>query len=135
MELSNSCGDITHGEGPLRFNMTLSSDFPALSQQLTDPLQVQLQLNFSLIPKIPTQRIDSSMIVDISSTLLNQWTGGRSVQLEVGRAALPRQVVERIMSSNERLRTQVKLIFNGVTAAEWSPICESPIFQPCLPSE
>ena len=139
MELSNSCSDVPNGDGPLNFNLTLSSDFPALSQyQFSDQLQVQLKLNFSLIPnpnpKIPNQRIDSiNNMVDISNTLHTKWTGGKSIQLAIDKVAVLQQVMERIRS--ERFRAQVKLVFNGVTAGEWSPICESPIFQPCLNSE
>ena len=137
MELFNSCGDIAHGEGPLRLNVTLSSNLPALTQH--QHLQAELRVNFSLIPKIPNtdnQGIDSIMhTTDISDTFHNQWTGGRSVQPEVNRAAVPEHVKERIMRGKERFRAQVKLVFNGVTAAEWSPVCESPIFQPCLSSE
>ena len=142
MELSNSCSDVPNGDGPLNFILTLSSDFPALSQyQFSDQLQVQLKLNFSLIPnpnpKIPNQRIDSiNTMVNISNTLHTQWTGGRSIQLAIDRAAVPQQVKERIRSDDkERFRAQVKLVFKGVTAGEWSPICESSILQPCLDSE
>ena len=74
-------------------------------------------------------------IIDISDTSNNQWTGGRSVQLEVSRVAVLGQVMARIMNSGERFRAQVKLVFNGATATEWSLVCESPIFQPCLNSE
>ena len=117
-ELSNDCNDITHGEGPLHFILTLSSEFPALSQlQFSDLLHIQLQLNFSLIPKILNQGTDYIIhTTDIS--ILNNWTGGKSVQLEIERAAVPGQVMQRIMSSHERFRAQVKLVFNGVTAAE-----------------
>ena len=136
MELYNSCSDVAFGDGPLNFNLTLSSYFPALSQhQFSDPLQVQLRFNWSLIPTIPNQRIDS-IIADISNTLHARWTDGRSILLAIDRAAVPQQVMERIRSDDkERFRAQVKLVFNGVTAGEWSPICESPIFQPCLDSE
>ena len=137
VNLSNSCGDIAHGEGPLRLNVTLSSNLPALNQHQL--LQADLQVNFSLIPTIPNtenQGIDSIMhTTDISDAFHNQWTGGGSVQLDVSRAAVPEHVKERIMRDNERFRAQVKLVFNGVTAAEWSPVCESPIFQPCIDSE
>ena len=137
MKLSNGCGDIAHGEGSIRLNIMLSSNIPALNQH--QMLQAELRVNFSLIPKIPNtenQGIDSIMhTIDISDAFHNQWTGGRSVQLEVNRAAVPEHVKERIMGGKERFRAQVKLVFNGVTAAEWSPVCESPIFQPCLNSE
>ena len=136
-ELSNGCGDIAHGEGRLRLNVTLSSSLPALSE--TPLLQAELLVNFTLIPKIPNtenQRTDSIMHkINISNAFYNQWTGGRGVQLEVDRVAVPGQVMQRIMNNRERFRAQVKLVFNGVTAAEWSPVCESPIFQPCLNSE
>ena len=138
MELSNSCSDVPNGDGPLNFNLTLSSDFPALSQyQFSDQLQAQLKLNFSLIPKIPNQRIDSiNIMVNISSTPHTQWTGGRNIQLAIDRAEVPEQVMERIKSNDkERFRAQAKLVFNRVTAGEWSPICESSILQPCLDSE
>ena len=71
-------------------------------------------------------------VINISDA---QWIGGRSVLLEVDRAAVPGSVMQKIMRDNGRFRAQVKLVFNGVTAAEWSPVCESPIFQPCLESK
>ena len=136
VELSNRCGDIAHGEGPLRLNITLSSHFPALSHQ---QLLAELRVNFTLIPTIPNTEdsdIDSIMdTTDITEAFNTQWRGGRSVQLDVRRTAVPSRVMERITGGSERFRAQVKLVLNGVTAAEWSPVCESPIFQSCLNSE
>ena len=136
VELSNSCDDIAFGEDPLYFNLTLSSHLLSLTQQqFSDSLQAQLRLNFSIIPKIPNQRTDFFIhTTDIST--LSECSGDRSVQLVVDQAAaVPGEVMERITGGNERFRAQVKLVLNGVTAAEWSPVCESPIFQSCLNSE
>ena len=137
MELANGCGDIAYGEGPLLFNVTLSSNLPALNENPS--LQAELQVNFSRIPAIPNTGIeitDSTIhTIDISNAFHNQWSGSRSVQLEVDRAAVPEPVMKRIMMDKNRFRAQVKLVFDGVTAAEWSPACESPIFQPCLKSK
>ena len=141
MELFNSCDDIIYGYGPFNFNLTLFSDFPALSQyQFSDQLQVQLKLNFSHISKIPNQRTNSIdhniIIVDISNTLHTQWTGGKSIQLAIDREEVPEQIMERIRSDDKEIFTaQVKLIFNGLTAGEWSLISESPIFSPCIERE
>ena len=94
-----------------------------------------MQLNFSHIPNIPNHGTDSTIhTVDISNTLHtpSPWTGGSSIQLAVDREAIPLEVMERIKRRNERFRTQIKLVFDGISSSEWSPICESPIFQPCL---
>ena len=135
MELSNSCDDVTHGEGPLYLILTLSSPLPFLTQQqFSDSLQLQLLLNFSIIPRIPNQRTDTIIhSVDIST--LSEWSDSRTVQLEIDRTAIPVEVMERIKSGRERFRAQMKLVLNEVTAAEWSPVCQSPIFQPCINSE
>ena len=139
MQLLNSCEHVTYADSPLNINLTLSSALPEFSQPFTDPLSIQLRLNLSLVPKIPNQGIDSirtiTHAVDISDEFLSQWRGGRSIQLQVDRTAVPREAMRRIRSGGERFRAQVKLVFDEVTAAEWSPVCESPIFQPCLDRE
>ena len=134
VELSNSCGDVTHGEGPLYLILTLSSPLPFLTQQqFSGSLQLQLLLNFSIIPRISNQRTDTIIhSVDIST--LSEWSYSRTVQLEIDRTAIPVEVMERIKSGRERFRAQMKLVLNEVTAAEWSPVCQSPIFQPCINS-
>lgn len=140
MQLLNSCEHVTYADSPLNINLTLSSALPEFSQPFTDPLSIQLLLNLSLIPKIPSQGIDSIRTIThevdiLSDEFLSQWRGGKSVQLRVDKTAILGDAMSRIMSRRERFRAQVKLAFNEVTAAEWSPVCESPIFQPCLDRE
>lgn len=135
MQLLNSCGHNAHADS-LDINLILSSALPEFSQPFTDPLLIQLQLNLSLIPKIPSQGTDSmTHEVNITDEFLRQWRGGRSIQLQVDRAAVLGKAMSRIGIRGERFRAQVKLVFDGETAAEWSPVCESPIFQPCFDSE
>ena len=137
VEVSNGCGDVTHGEGPLWFNLTLPPNFPPLSQ-LQFSEQLFMQVNFSHIPKFPNHETDSTIHnVDISNTLHtpSKWTSGRSIQLAIDREAVPLEVMEGIKRRNERFRTQIKLVFNEISSSEWSPLCESPIFQPCLSSK
>ena len=137
MELTNSCGDIEQGDGPLNFNVTLSSVLPALNQH-HQLLQAELQVNFSHIPRIPDTEdrgnASTTYAIDISNVINNRRTGGNSILLQVNRAAVPEQIKNRI-KSGDRFRAQVKLVLNGVTAAEWSPVCQSPIFQSCINSE
>ena len=135
MELSNSCGDIEQGDGPLNFNTTMSSVLPVLDQHHR-LLAAELQVNFSHIPRIPDteDRGNASTTIDISDIINSQGTGGKSILLRVNRAAVPEQIKNRI-KSGDRFRAQVKLVLNGVTAAEWSPVCQSPIFQSCINSE
>ena len=137
MQLLNSCEHVTYADNPLDINLTISSALPEFSQPFTDPLSIQLRLNLSLIPKIPSQGIDSmTHEVDISNEFLSQWRGGRSIQLHVDKKAVLRDsAMSRIKSHGARFRAQVKLVFDEVTAAEWSPVCESPILQPCLDRE
>ncbi len=140
MQLLSSCGHVAQGEGPLNISLTLSSD---LSHLRHDLLPIQLWLNLSLIPKIPSQGTDSmndSMIhrVDISDAFhRNRWTSGRTIQLQVNRAAVLGEAMGRIKNIHapERFRAQAKVVISGETAAEWSPVCASPIFQSCHTSE
>jgi molybdopterin/thiamine biosynthesis adenylyltransferase len=73
--------------------------------------------------------------VDISDAFYRrQWIGGRSVQLQVNRAAVLGETMGRINKidgAGERFRAQAKVVISGETAAEWSPVCASPIFQDC----
>ena len=138
MELTNSCGDIEQGDGPLNFNVTLSSVLPVLDQH-HQLLAAELQVNFSHIPRIPDteDRGNASTtyaIIDISDIINSRRTGDKNILLQVNRAAVPEQIKNRI-KSGDRFRAQMKLVLNGVTAAEWSPVCQSPIFQSCITSE
>ena len=131
VEIANSCEDVAYEDGPLNFK--LLSNFPvALSQdQFSDFLQIQLKLNWSLIPDSLNQTVDWNITeVYISNT---QWNG--SVCVDIERAHAVPQNVMNGLKTGKRFRVQTKLIFNGVAAAEWSPICESPIFQPCVQSK
>ena len=109
VELSNGCGDSTYDEQGLHFNLPLSSNLHQCQN-----LQADIHVNFSLIPNIPNNEIWRTNFIihtiDISNILFHsQWTGGRSVQLNISRVAVPGCVMERIMSSRERFRVQVKL--------------------------
>ena len=137
MELTNSCGDIEQGDGPLNFNVALSSVLPALDQH-HQLLQAELVVNFSHILRIPDTEdhgnASTTYAINISDIINSRRTGGKSILLQVNRAAVPEQIKNRI-KSGDRFRAQVKLVLNGVTAAEWSPVCQSPIFQSCINSE
>lgn len=144
VDLINGCRDVSHGEGQLNFLVNLSSTFfSELSLlQLRETLRAQLVLNWSQLPERPDEGMTYTNVttIDVSDILRRQFMeegGGRRdvvFQLAVDRkTAVPAFVLREVSASSEkRFRVQAKLSLNGTTAAEWSPECESPIFQPCL---
>ena len=137
MTITNSCSDIAYGEGPLNFRLTLPADFPVEQlQQYRHSILLQLMLNWTTFLDVPTlggDLVDRTRLINISNLLQNHWNGNTLIDLSVNRnAAVPSHVTNEVRMANMRYRVQAKLIFNGTMAAEWSPECESPIYQPCL---
>ena len=135
--IENSCGDIAYGEGKLNFHLTLPADFKApLLHKYIHSIRVQLMLNWTTFSDVPTLGVDSAgstQVIDISDLIKNYWNGSTLIDVPVNRnAAVPGHVTSGVRTANMRYRVQAKLIFNETMAAEWSPECESPIYQPCL---
>ena len=89
LEGNYTCG-LWQGDGPLNFNITLSSVLPALDQHYQ--LQAELLVNFSHIPRIPNtedcRNASTTYAIDISDGINSHRTGGKSILLQVNRAAV-----------------------------------------------
>ena len=117
------------------FDLMLNNRYPSLSLH-SHSLRVQLEFIWtSVTEKLRRQNTTSiSTVVDVSpDSLGTDWTGKRRISLAVDRSqAVPSHVATSIRNQAARFRVQIRVVLNGTTASDWSPECQSPIYQTCL---
>lgn len=134
VNITNGCDDITHSGGQLHFRLTLPANFPAeLLHNYIHLIQVQLLLNWTTFPDAENDSAVETPRIDVSNFFKNHWNGDRFIDLLVSKTLdVPSVVTNGVRTANKRYRVLAKLIFNGTMAVEWSPECESPLYQGCL---
>ena len=110
-------------------------DFPAkLLHKYRHSIPIHLELNWTTFSDTEEDStVGTKKIIDVSNLFENHWNGDRFIELSVDRnLTVPSHVTNGVRTTNMRYRVQAKLIFNGTTAVEWSPECDSPLYQHCL---
>ena len=104
LHITNGCSDLTHGEGPLNFALTLPENFTAFrDHQFRSNLQAHLELNWSQLPEYPGEEVVYTAItsVNVTESLKDLWRRGSTddhrVDLAVDRAsAVPGHVISHV---------------------------------------